>query len=127
MERVMKDVYGNWNTDNFPKPLPKHEAGESPSGQRRYLWTDAFGVLNFVTLARRAVEMGESQARDMYLRAAKHLIDEVHLCLANPSNDQFPMKKDKMGQFMGLRIGKSMTRIPTENGRTYDGLKYGKA
>ena len=124
MEEVMKDVYGDWKSDQFPKPLPVHEAGESPSHQRRYLWTDAFGVLNFVTLARRANELHNDEARDMYLNAAKRLIDAVQLCLANPSSARFPMAKDSMGQNKGLRIGKTMTKIPTDNGMTYDGMYW---
>lgn len=124
MEQTMKDVYGDWYSDNFPKPLPKHEAGDSPSGQRRYLWTDAFGVLNFVTLARRANESGNTQAKEVYLRAAKRLIDAVHVCLANPANKRFPMAKDEMGQYKGMRIGKTMTKIPTDNGMTYDGMYW---
>jgi len=55
---AMRDVYGDWNSSPRwkPAPLPYGEAGElklsDKTIQRRYLWTDAFGVLNFVTLAR---------------------------------------------------------------------------
>ena len=56
--RVMADVYGDPASPAFPKPLPESEAGPSAGGQRRYLWVDAFGVLNYVTLARRAAAAG---------------------------------------------------------------------
>jgi hypothetical protein len=59
--KVMRDVYGDWSAtrstpDWRPTPLPYGEAGElllsDKTIQRRYLWTDAFGVLNFVSFAR---------------------------------------------------------------------------
>ena len=73
----------------FPRPLPPSEAGPSvvPYGeggqdcQRRYLWTDAFAVLNLVTLARRCGGgRGEEEAgrRERLLEAAGALIETVH-------------------------------------------------
>jgi hypothetical protein len=60
-ERLMATVYGSWGSAAArggegegegegrsegwsPRPLLKREAAEAPGGQRRYLWTDAFGV-----------------------------------------------------------------------------------
>lgn len=74
--------------------------------------------------ARRAREYGDETARARHLQAAKHLIDSVHLCLGNPVSQRFPMAKDQMGQYKGLRIGKTMSRIPTDNGMTYDGMYW---
>ena len=51
----MKEVYGDWDNPNsgFPVPMPNTEAGPDleandadPACQRRYLWTDSFGILN---------------------------------------------------------------------------------
>ena len=63
-------VLGDWDElldqGLFPKPLPADEAGpskvsyghgsEQEPPQRRYLWTDAFGILNLVTMAWRCEE-----------------------------------------------------------------------
>ena len=54
-----------------PKPLPAGEAAVAPGGQSRYLWTDAFGVLNFVTEAARCAEAGDEEGREDALSAAE--------------------------------------------------------
>jgi hypothetical protein len=74
--KVMRDVYGDWSatrtTPNWrPTPLPYGEAGElqlsDKTIQRRYLWTDAFGVLNFVSYAR----MTDGEERGNALKAGR--------------------------------------------------------
>jgi hypothetical protein len=42
--------------------------------QRRYLWTDAFAVCNFL-------ELFERTGDEQYRRRATELIDQVHRCL----------------------------------------------
>jgi len=67
----------------------------------RYLWTDAFGVINFITLAKETVS-------PVYLVLAKRLVHAVHNVLGRtrdgtarlpPATDEEPLKG-------GLRIGK---------------------
>jgi len=94
-KKVADEVYGSYvvNTPWIPKPYKE--------GKGRYLWTDAFGVCNFVTLY---YETGENR----YLDQADCLIQNVHDTLGkdrqgksrlgNATNEQ-PLKG-------GLRIGK---------------------
>lgn len=67
----------------------------------RYLWTDAFGVVNFITLSRET-------SSPIYLTLAERLVDTVHNILGRardgaarlpPATDDEPLKG-------GLRIGK---------------------
>eukprot|EP00397_Hematodinium_sp_SG-2012_P039452 GEMP01043075.1.p1 GENE.GEMP01043075.1~~GEMP01043075.1.p1 ORF type:complete len:345 (+),score=93.06 GEMP01043075.1:180-1214(+) len=122
MELVMKEVYGDWDDPgvDFPKPMPATEAGPSADGkQRRYLWTDAFGVLNFITLAERTTTF-----RDKYLGCADKLVAAVHRCLGRPRSEQFPMLPNQRGEFKGLRIGKLRARLETDYGMEYDGMYW---
>ncbi|MBW2509318.1 MAG: hypothetical protein JRE81_11850, partial [Deltaproteobacteria bacterium] len=52
----------------------------SSAGSRRYLWTDAFAVCNFIALAR---DTGEPRYADLALR----LIDQVHHVLGRHRSD----------------------------------------
>ncbi|KAK8049238.1 hypothetical protein PG994_010968 [Apiospora phragmitis] len=95
---AMKKVYGSFeDTANWRvPPLPGN------SGHRgRYLWTDAFGVVNFVTLR-------YATGEERYLEAAKRLVQTVHDTLGRTrdgssrlsgASDTEPLKG-------GLRIGK---------------------
>lgn len=67
----------------------------------RYLWTDAFGVVNFITLFKET-------SSPVYLTLARRLVDTVHNILGRtrdgssrlpPATDAEPLKG-------GLRIGK---------------------
>ncbi len=73
-------------------------ADATPARQGRYLWTDAHGVCNYISLAR---ESGDAS----YLDRADALIDDVHATLG----------RDRAGRLLGhadaplaggLRIGK---------------------
>ena len=63
---LMVSVFGEWRGAAHespgwtPRPLPRGEAAEGPGGQRRYLWTDAFGLLNLVSQAVRLREAGKA-------------------------------------------------------------------
>ena len=47
---IQSQVYGeNPEALNFPRSLSETEAGPSSTGQRRYLWTDAFGIINYLS------------------------------------------------------------------------------
>lgn len=128
MERLMSSVYGNWNElipkNMFPIPLPKNQAGSSQilysktECQRRYLWTDAFGVLNFLSLSK-----SDSKRSVKFLEAAKLLIDSVHRTLGVPRDKAFPMRF-KDGRFLGLRIGKVLARSTSDPGMEFDGMYW---
>lgn len=77
---------------------------------RRYLWTDAFAVCNFLTLYR---QTGEGE----YKRLALNLIDQVHTILGkhradDPRTGWISGLRDEEGQHHptagGLRIGKKL-------------------
>ena len=108
---AMEDVYGpvstlsaseakNWT----PPPAASGHLG-------RYLWTDAFGVLNFITLSR----LTQS---DSYLLCAARLIDTVHSVLGRSrSQDKYlPGASPEHPLSGGLRIGKD-----SEAGQDGDG------
>ena len=92
----------------FPKSLPKREAAE------RYLWTDAFGVLNYLSLHHRMSSQGGE--RDMtYLTRAEQLVEAVESTLGTMRSDGKAERKmapcddtqsRPFRQFKGLRIGK---------------------
>lgn len=75
---------------------------------RRYLWTDAFAVCNFLGLARQTGE-------DRYLRFARELVDQVHHVLGRHRDDD-----PRQGWISGL---------PEEEGERHPmrgGLRIGK-
>ncbi|KAI1213142.1 uncharacterized protein F4807DRAFT_471600 [Annulohypoxylon truncatum] len=72
-EEAMEQIYGPCTRDWQPPEDPRR-------GHRgRYLWTDAFGVVNFITLSR---EKGDQNSRKLYLQMAKRLAETVHFILA---------------------------------------------
>lgn len=148
---LLDSVYGPVCDDGFPAPMPPSEAGLCADGtQRRYLWTDAFGVLAYLSLADAFGEGGRTGGRGgggggkedpdprsaRYRAAADRLIDVVHECLGKPRSGR---PADAMVQFgagseqdatsfpapptgyIGLRIGKAETRKVTDYGMRYDG------
>lgn len=147
--QLLKSVYGDWDAvlpatpHLFPKPLPASEAGTSAVAygdggetQRRYLWTDAWGVLCLSTLALRC-GAGEENRRARILQAGAALIDAVHATLGQPRSDHYPMLKaedaaEMLGPgapvpvtphgYVGLRIGKERARRVSDAGMTFDGL-----
>jgi len=94
-QKIVDEIYGKYDTSITWKPKPYKE------GKGRYLWTDAFGVCNFITLF---YETGEKR----YLDQADALIADVHDTLGKDrqgikrldnATDEHPTKG-------GLRIGK---------------------
>lgn len=87
----------------------------------RYLWIDAFGVLNFVTLSERFPD----RANEL-LGAAGTLIKTVHETLGTPRSSEFPMlvDPDRPGCYKGLRIGKLHARCNSDAGMQFDGMYW---
>lgn len=128
VDKLQMECFGNWHTEAFSKPMPASEAGPSPSGQRRYLWTDAFGIVNFISQAKllRSLDQGmeaEQQVQD-YLTAASQLITAVYDCLGSPRSSKYPMAAADDGGYKGLRIGKVLARRATDQGMQYDGMYW---
>jgi hypothetical protein len=92
---------------DFAKSTGLFPEGKNP---RRYLWTDAFAVCNFLELFRRT---GDAQYRDLALR----LVEQVHVVLGGHRPDD-PRKGwisglgesegERHPTIGGLRIGKAM-------------------
>ena len=57
----------------------------SNTGDRRYLWTDAFGVLGFVSLAEAKGRVNDTWGSSASLGAAATLIEAVHATLGTPA------------------------------------------
>jgi hypothetical protein len=95
------------------------QTGLSPAGKvpRRYLWTDAFAVCNFLELYRQTGE-------EKYKHLALHLVDQVHRILGrhredDPRTGWISGLDESEGKRhptkAGLRIGKEMNeRKPSE-------------
>jgi len=60
--------------------------------QRRYLWTDAFAVCNFLELFQRTSDQ-------QYRRCAEKLIDQVHSVLGQYRNDDARHKRADLHRF----------------------------
>jgi len=89
------------------KPIP------SPAGHRgRYLWTDAFGVLNFLTLYKHTNDA-------KYLTLSKNLVQTVHDVLGRTRDgkSRLPGATDANPLGGGLRIGKTMESGPDGDGQ----------
>ena len=130
MESVMKEVYGNWDDpkSGFPIPMPRTEAGpdwepnaKSPTCQRRYLWTDSFGILNFITLSHRAQS---EEKRQKLLDAAQKLADVTEKTLGTPRSDRLSMLPNSSGGYKGMRIGKEEAKVMSDAGMSYDGMYW---
>jgi hypothetical protein len=130
---LLNSVYGpiddnNSNVTNFPLPMPSNEAGLCHDGyQRRYLWTDAFGVLAYTSIAEMYEMNHDKEKANMYRHACDKLIRTVHECLGTPrsnTNKDDVMKIDNTCSptgHVGLRIGKIHSRKITDYGMEYDG------
>ncbi|MBE9521478.1 MAG: hypothetical protein IME97_10120 [Proteobacteria bacterium] len=85
-------------------------AGTGAGAARRYLWTDAFGVCNYLTLY-------EQSGREAHLQMALNLVDQVHEVLGchrddDPRRGWISGLDERQGRLHptagGLRIGKKM-------------------
>lgn len=110
---AMEAVYGqlgNLSEDEAKKWNPPSSPGAG--GHRgRYLWTDAFGVINFLTLYKET-------SMTQYLRLASQLVYTVHDILGRTRDgtERLPGATDDNPLKGGLRIGKV-----TEAGSDCDG------
>ncbi|KAI1485290.1 hypothetical protein F5X96DRAFT_682929 [Biscogniauxia mediterranea] len=116
-EDSMQRVYGPYDPTTTDPEHWQPPTDPGAGGHRgRYLWTDAFGVVNFVTLAR---EKGPGPSRAHYLGLAERLASTVHEVLgrerdADPSSSpsypvpaRLPGATDEEPLAGGLRIGKA--------------------
>ncbi|KAH8692817.1 hypothetical protein BGW36DRAFT_301782 [Talaromyces proteolyticus] len=107
-ERSMESIYGSFADITDPeKWTPPAKSG----GHRgRYLWTDAFGVINFITLHQEWTTSSAtgSSNTDKYITLARRLVDTVHDVLGHTRDGKarLPGATDENPLGGGLRIGK---------------------
>ncbi|KAL5350689.1 hypothetical protein ACLOAV_004258 [Pseudogymnoascus australis] len=106
---AMETVYGDLKTGAPELWIPPQKSG----GHRgRYLWTDAFGVVNFLTLYK---ELNDER----YLMLAKRLVQRVHDVLGSTrdAKSRLPGATDENPVGGGLRIGKEEEGGPDGDGQ----------
>lgn len=98
-------------------------------------------MLNFVTLAWRALESRNVTNADKFLVLAERLLDATARCLGEPRGPKFPMRKRKASvlsevhgrvrgvpvyepEHVGMRIGKEQSRAMSDPGMQYDGMYW---
>ncbi|KAM0558001.1 hypothetical protein ACHAPJ_005168 [Fusarium lateritium] len=98
--RAMHQVYGDFDNADVDKWTPPEDPGAG-GHKGRYLWTDAFGVVNFITLY-------EETTDSKYLTLAKHLVQTVHDVQGRTrdGSSRLPGATDAEPLKGGLRIGK---------------------
>ncbi|KAI1419064.1 hypothetical protein F5Y12DRAFT_721174 [Xylaria sp. FL1777] len=111
---AMQKVYGPYDLTALPDIT--WEPGNAGGHRGRYLWTDAFGVLNFITLSRE-----DNSQRPAYLHLARQLANTVHEVLGrerepHKSAARLPGATDDAPLRGGLRIGKLDASGPDGDG-----------
>ncbi|KAI1106238.1 hypothetical protein F4804DRAFT_301266 [Jackrogersella minutella] len=118
-EEAMQKVYGPYPTDNREPITWEPPTNPGVGGhQGRYLWTDAFSVVNFITLSR---EQSGAHSRELYLELARRLADTVHSVLGRTRSGilRLPGATDQEPLKGGLRIGKLDSEGPDGDGQYY--------
>ncbi|RAH49171.1 uncharacterized protein BO95DRAFT_29258 [Aspergillus brunneoviolaceus CBS 621.78] len=119
--RAQESLYGPITT--IPDPSQWKPPAQSGGHRGRYLWTDAFGVLNFLTLHRETTNPQnnlQAQAKDHYLTLATNLITTVHRTLGTTRSsppEPLPRATPSTPLAGGLRIGKPHAHGPDGDGQ----------
>ncbi|KAJ5803271.1 uncharacterized protein N7503_005721 [Penicillium pulvis] len=116
-QQAMESVYGSFSLIEDPKSWsPPLKSG----GHRgRYLWTDAFGVINLLTMHHEYSRAGgDNGSDDRYIQLARRLIETVHDVLGRTRDgaSRLPGATESNPLGGGLRIGKT-----DEHGSDCDG------
>ncbi|KAI9045738.1 uncharacterized protein KD926_007039 [Aspergillus affinis] len=117
-QQAQESIYGDFNSISDPRHWsPPPNLG----GHRgRYLWTDAFGVINFLTLHREtALQQTSPVPNDRYLILACRLVETVHEILGRTRDglNRLPGATDTNPLGGGLRIGKPDATGPDAEGQ----------
>lgn len=107
-QQTMESIYGSFSLIDDPKNwTPPLKSG----GHRgRYLWTDAFGVINLLTMHKEYSRAGgETKPDDRYVQLARRLIETVHDVLGRTRDGAslLPGATESNPLGGGLRIGKT--------------------
>lgn len=117
-KQAMESLYGSFSTiedpGNWTPPL------KSGGHRGRYLWTDAFGVINLITMHKEYMIAGPGTPHDdRYLMLARRLIETVHDVLGRTRDgrSRLPGATDTNPLGGGLRIGKTDESGPDCDGQ----------
>ncbi|CAL5867402.1 uncharacterized protein PFLUO_LOCUS1621 [Penicillium psychrofluorescens] len=107
----MQSLYGSFSSISDPE----HWSPPLRSGghRGRYLWTDAYGVINLLTMHREYTRAGgDDPGDDRYLVLARRLVETVHDVLGRTRDGErrLPGATDNNPMGGGLRIGKTDER-----------------
>ncbi|PKY04236.1 hypothetical protein P168DRAFT_236865 [Aspergillus campestris IBT 28561] len=118
---AQQSLYGP-NLYSIPDPQTWTPPPNSGGHKGRYLWTDAFGVLNFITLHRETSRHNDdNNNNNPYLTLARRLVHTVHDILGRTRNTNNPTRlpgateTNPLGG--GLRIGKQEEHGPDGDGQ----------
>lgn len=117
-QQAMESLYGSFSTITDPERWTPPEKSGGHRG--RYLWTDAFGVVNLLTMHYEYIKSaGSPQENDRYLTLARRLVETVHSVLGSTRDGQsrLPGATDENPLGGGLRIGKMDERGPDGDGQ----------
>ncbi|KAH8910048.1 hypothetical protein BR93DRAFT_449581 [Coniochaeta sp. PMI_546] len=119
--KAQSSVYGPLPSPLTPQTAQTWSPPTSPGagGHRgRYLWTDAFGVLNFLTLAGTGTSEPPDRRKEAYLVLAGRLAETVHDVLGRTRDgvSRLPGATDGAPLAGGLRIGKVEEAGPDGDG-----------
>ncbi|KAI9934274.1 hypothetical protein MW887_005348 [Aspergillus wentii] len=118
-QSALESLYGSFSS--ITNPSAWNPPGKSGGHRGRYLWTDAFGVLNLLTMHKEYMEAGGSATKDddRYLVLAKRLVETVHSVLGRTRDGiaRLPRATEKNPLGGGLRIGKDEERGPDGDGQ----------
>lgn len=117
-QQAMESIYGSFtdieDPGNWTPPL------KSGGHRGRYLWTDAFGVINLITMHKEYNIAGPGSPHDdRYLMLARRLIETVHDVLGRTRDgrSRLPGATDTNPLGGGLRIGKTDESGPDCDGQ----------
>lgn len=126
-QQAQESIYGDFSS--LADPTQWTPPPGSGGHRGRYLWTDAFGVINFLTLHQEynaALQSSSSssssvsaQQDDKYLILARRLVETVHDVLGRTRDGQrrLPGATDDNPLGGGLRIGKVDETGPDSDGQ----------
>lgn len=119
---ALDQVYGPF--DQTLDTISDWQAPALSPKSSRYLWTDAFAVINFVTLSKLSTSVTEA---DLWKRRAERLIQSVHDTLGRSRDGSRRLKgaTDEDPLSGGLRIGKEDEEGPDQDGQYHHYLTWG--
>lgn len=117
-QQAMESVYGNFSDITEPERWTPPPGSGGHRG--RYLWTDAFGVINLLTMHKEYRRVDDKSSQDdRYLVMARRLIETVHNVLGRTRDgrSRLPGATDQNPLGGGLRIGKTDDTGPDCDGQ----------